>query len=107
MGNASQPSAATPTYPAPAGGGNIKTSLGVTGTSVIKLGAGSVIKALVTVAGSGAGGIYDCTATASAVTANQIAALPATAGPIDISFPCLVGIFVVTGSGQQVSLSYE
>jgi hypothetical protein len=107
MGTASQPSTATPTYPAPGGGGNISTQLGVSGTAVIKLGAGSVIKALVTVAGSGAGGVYDCTATAAAVTANQIAALPAAVGPIDISFPCLVGIFVVTGSGQQVAISYE
>ena len=106
-GNASQPSAATPTYPAPAGGGNVSTALGVSGTKLVKASAGAVIRALVTVAGSGAGGIYDCTATAAAVTANQIAVTPATVGPIDIQFPCLVGIFVVTGSGQQIALSYE
>jgi hypothetical protein len=106
-GNASQPSAATPTYPAPAGGGNVSTLLGVTGTKLVKVSAGAVVRAIVTVAGSGAGGVYDCTATASAVTANQIAVLPAAVGAVDIQFPCLVGIFVIAGSGQQVALSYE
>lgn len=66
-----------------------------------------MIRAVVTVAGSAAGGIYDCTATAAAITANQIAVLPNSVGPIDVSFPCLTGVFVVPGSGQQVSVSYE
>ena len=107
MGNASQPSAAGPVYTAPAGGGNVNTALAVQAPGkLLKPSAGAVIKAIVTVAGSGAGGIYDCTATANAVTANQIVGLPATVGPIDVEFPCLVGIFVIPGSGQQVAVSY-
>ena len=106
MGSPNAPAQATPMYAAPAGGGNVSTSLGISKTTVLKASAGAVIRAIVTVAGS-AGGIYDCTATAAAVTANQIAVLPNAVGPIDIEFPCLVGIFVVPGSGQQVAVSYE
>jgi hypothetical protein len=107
MGSPNQPSNATPSYSCPAGGGNVSTSLAISKTTVVKNSAGAVIRAIVTVAGSGAGGIYDCTATAAAVTANQIAVLPATVGPVDIEFPCMVGIFVVPGSGQQAAVSYQ
>lgn len=107
MGSPNQPSNAAPSYICPAGGGNVSTSLAIAATALVKASAGAVIKANVLVAGSSAGGIYDCTATANAVTANQVAVLPATVGPISIEFPCLVGIFVVPGTGQKVSLSYQ
>ena len=107
MGTPNQPSQAIPTYNAPGAGGNTNVTRGISTTTVVKLGAGAVIKAIVTVAGSGAGAIYDCTATAAAVTANEIASLPTTLGPIDIEFPCLVGIFVVPGTGQQIAISWQ
>jgi hypothetical protein len=28
-------------------------------------------------------------------------------GPISINFPCLTGIFVIPGSGQTLSVSYQ
>jgi len=107
MGSPNAPNNATPSYLCPGGGGNVSTQLAMTGTNLVKNAAGAVIRAIVTVAGSTAGGVYDCTATAAAVTANQIAVLPATVGPVDIEFPCLTGIFVVTGNGQQVAVSYQ
>jgi hypothetical protein len=107
MGNPNQPSQAIPTYNAPGAGGNTNVTRGITATTLIKSGAGAVIKAIVTVVGSGVGGIYDCTATAAAITANQVAVLPETAEIIDIEFPCTVGIFVVPGTGQQITLSWQ
>lgn len=106
MGNPNQPGFATPMYNAPAGGGNISTALNINKPTIVKNTAGSVVKAIVTVAGSAAGGIYD-TSTGGASTGTQIAVLPNSVGAIDIEFPCLSGISVVPGSGQSVSISYE
>jgi hypothetical protein len=102
-----QPSQATPSYPAPGGGGYVQTALGVTGTQVLKKGAGAVIRAVVSVAGSAAGGVFDCTATANAATATQVAVIPNTVGNLDLEFPVTVGVFVQLGNGQVVSFSYE
>ena len=81
------------------------TTLYVTGTQVIKATPGIVCKVNVIVAGA-AGGIYDCATTAAIATANEIASVPATAGPLSIEFPCLVGITYKPGSGQVISISY-
>ena len=74
---------------------------------VVKIGAGAICVATVFAAGSGVGGIYDCTSTAAAVTANQIAQIPETVGPIQLNFPVLTGLTVIPGTGQEVSVSYQ
>jgi len=91
----------------PAANGN-KSALYVNGAKVIKASAGMVAQINVLVAGA-AGAVYDCatTAAAAAVTANQIAVIPATVGPVEIRFPALVGIVVVPGAGQVISVSYD
>lgn len=73
----------------------------------VKAAAGVICVVNVLAAGSGTGTINDCTGTAAAVTANEIAVIPETVGPISLNFPCLLGITVVPGTGQQVSVSYQ
>ena len=89
----------------PAGGK--KSALFINAPTVVKVGAGIIVTCIVIAAGSGIGTINDCTATAAAVTANQIAPIPETAGPIALNFPCATGIVIVPGTGQQVSVSYD
>lgn len=86
-------------------GGN-KTALYCNAPTVIKNGPGSVISANVLVAGA-AGAVYDCIGSANAKTANQIAVIPAAAGPLEINFPCLVGITYLPGASQVTSFSYQ
>ena len=73
---------------------------------VVKASPGMICTAVVLVAGA-AGAIYDCTATAAAVTANEIATLPATIGIYQLEFPCISGIVVIPGASQLVSVSYQ
>jgi hypothetical protein len=88
--------------------GGTNSSLYMNGSTPIiaKAGPGMVCRMNVIVAGS-AGAIYDCTATANAVTANEVAVIPATVGPIALEFPCKVGIVVQLGASQVISLSYQ
>lgn len=96
------PGAATPAYlTAP------NSALCLSASKVLKASAGTVVSMNVLVAGSSPGGIFDCSSTAAtAATANQIATIPNTVGPVELEFPCLVGITVVPGTGQRVSLAY-
>ena len=75
-------------------------------------GEGGTHHALVNAAAGGPGqcdntGGADCTATAAATTANQMASIPETVGTYQLNFPALHGIVVTPGTGQQVSLSYQ
>jgi hypothetical protein len=74
---------------------------------VLKAAPGSIVRANVLVAGSGTGTINDCATTAAIATANEVAVIPETVGPIAIEFPCLVGIAVQLGTGQVVSFAYQ
>jgi hypothetical protein len=89
------------------GVGGINSKLFMNASQVVKPSPGMVCTANVIAAGSGTGGIYDCTSTAAAVTANQICTIPETVGQLQIEFPCLQGITVLLGTGQQVSMSYQ
>lgn len=106
MGSPNQPSNATPSYLCPAGGGFVDTALAITSETVVKSTGGAVVQASVLVAGA-QGAIYDTAGTAGAVTANQVAIIPAAVGMYQLNFPCLMGILVVPGSGQKVSISYQ
>jgi hypothetical protein len=87
--------------------GLVNALLNLNSATVVKKGAGAVISAVVTVAGTVAGGIYDTATTGGGSTGNLIATLPASLGPVAITFPCFVGITVVPGSGQSVSIAYQ
>lgn len=101
------PASAIPVYvvPGPAAGVG-GTALNITTATIVKAAPGTVLNATVVVAGSGAGTINDCLTTGAAAAANQIASLPAAVGSVQLNFPCLVGIVVVPGTGQTISLSY-
>lgn len=95
------------------GVGGVSSALYVgTGTPVmnaggtIKSGPGYVVRANVIVAGA-AGAIYDCIGTANATTANEIAVIPATQGPLNLEFPFFVGLTYVPGAAQVTSFSYQ
>lgn len=101
--NQGDPANATPVYTV----GGTKSALCVTAATIVKAAAGAVMNLEVIVAGA-PGAVYDCAATADAsATANQVAVIPAAVGPVKLEFPCLVGIVVVPGAGQKVSVSYQ
>lgn len=83
-----------------------KTALYINGTKTIKSQPGMIAQVNVLVAGA-AGTVNDCADTASVATANQVAAIPATVGVIELGFPCATGITIAPGAGQVVSVSYR
>lgn len=87
--------------------GGTASSLFITKPTIVKPTPGMICRLNVLAAGSGTGTVNDCTATAAAVTANEIAQIPQTVGPIALEFPCLSGIVVTPGTGQQLSVSYQ
>lgn len=89
------------------GGQASQLAISNTAGAVVKASPGMLIRAIVTVAGSAAGLIYDAAATAGLTTASTVATIPATIGIYELDFPCLTGIVVATGAGQQVSVSYQ
>lgn len=90
------------------GGPSIKTALTITVPTVVKASAGALLEVSVLSTGAAAGSIYDCaTSGAASSTSNQIAVIPQNLGSTDISFPCFVGIFVLPGQGQKVSVTYQ
>lgn len=82
------------------------------GSTVVKAAPGMVVRMNVLTAGTAPGSIFDTattasTAAATASTANLVAIIPNTVGTTILEFPCLVGIMVYPGAGQQVSISYQ
>ena len=61
----------------------------------------------VLVAGTTAGGVYDSSTIAGAVAAAQLAAIPNVIGSYLVDMPFFVGLTVVPGAGQTVSISYD
>lgn len=101
--NLTNPAASAPGYQsAPS------SALSLAVSTVVKASAGTVVRMSVVVGGAGGGGgVFDCASTAAtAATANQVAAIPTAPGVYEFGFPCLVGITVVPGTGQTVSVSY-
>jgi len=75
-------------------------------SAVIKASAGRLCRVSVVTAGSAAGAVHDCAATADAAAGNKLATIPNTVGVYDIDMPCVTGIVYVVGSGQVVTISY-
>ena len=89
-----------------------KTALGITAATVIQATVNEytparIVRVHVTVAGTTAGAVYDATSTSGNSASNQIAVIPNTVGSYLIDTPCLVGLVVVPGSGQTLSVVYE
>lgn len=83
-----------------------KSSLNITANTVVKAQKGRCARVVVIVAGSGAGTLHDAATVAAAATANEIFAIPTTAGSYEIDFPCANGIVVKPGTGQTIAVSY-
>jgi hypothetical protein len=84
-----------------------RRSLNITANTVVKPTPGFVVRVSVVVAGSAAGTINDAATVAAAVTANVIAAIPATVGTYSIEFPATSGIVIKPGSGQTIAVSFN
>ena len=85
--------------------GGLLSSLNITAAAVVKATPGRIAKVAVIVAGA-AGTVNDCATTGTAVAGNVIFEIPAVVGVYPLDWPCLVGIVVVPGAAQVVSVSY-
>lgn len=83
-----------------------KSNLYISTPTAVKSAPGYIARVVVLVAGSATGTVNDCLTSGAAVTANEIAVIPETVGPVVLEFPCLTGIFITPGTGQVVSVSY-
>ena len=83
------------------------SKLDITAATVVKAGPGRLIRVSVLVAGSATGTANDCLTTGAAATANEIFVIPETVGIYTLEWPCLVGIVIVPGTGQTISVSYS
>lgn len=81
--------------------------LNITAATVVKATPGRIVKVQVLVAGTTVGTINDLAVATGAAVANQVATIPNTVGPFDISMVCTTGILVVPGTGQTVAVSYN
>lgn len=77
----------------------------ISAATLVKSGAGRVVRLSITVAGSANGAIYDAN-TVSATT-RKIFTIPNTLGIVDVNFPMGYGIVVAPGTGQTVAVSYS
>lgn len=87
--------------------GGLSSHLDITAATVVKATPGRIAKVVVLVAGSAAGSVNDIATTGGVTTANEVFAIPNTAGVYDLDFPMAVGIVVVPGTGQTLAVSYS
>lgn len=88
-------------------GQGIHSVLNVSAATVVKAMRGRIVKVNVNTAGSTVGLIYDHTTTSGVGAANLVGTIPDVVGTYTFDFPCGVGIVVVPGTGQVVSVSYN
>jgi hypothetical protein len=81
--------------------------LNITAATVVKLTPGVAVTAVVVVAGSAAGAVYDATTTTGNSATNQVGVLPTTAGTVALNALCAAGIVVAPGTGQTIALFYD
>ena len=86
---------------------NIAASTVIGGTTTSSYSGRRIGRVNVIVAGSAVGTVNDCATIAQAAVANQVFSIPNVTGSYQVDFPILVGIVVVTGTGQTVSVSYD
>ncbi len=84
------------------------TQLDISTATVVKAAPGQLVTISVISAGTTVGTANDSLTTAGASIANQIAAIPNTAGSIQqINWKCSNGIVIVPGTGQVISVAYN
>lgn len=81
------------------------TAEGITSTTLVQAGQGRVATVSIVVGGSVNGTIYDCSTIA--LLKNPIYTIPDTIGIVFVNLPVSLGIVVVPGSGQTISISYS
>jgi hypothetical protein len=82
-----------------------KSAFNLSASTVVKAGAGRLMKVSVITAGA-VGSVNDCLTTGAAAVGNQIGVIPAAVGIYTFDWPCLVGIVYVPGAAQVVAISY-
>lgn len=89
------------------GAGGSFTALNVTTATVVKATPGAIVTITVTTAGSTAGAAYDFAATSGYAAANLVGAIPNVLGIYSFNWwPCAVGVTIVPGTGQVLSIAY-
>ena len=83
----------------------LTSKLNISSSTVLKTTNGVLVTINVTTAGSAVGSVYDSATTGAAAT--LIATIPNTAGTYYMQFPFFVGLLVIPGTGQVVSVSYQ
>ncbi|MDA8416053.1 MAG: hypothetical protein M0Z78_03100 [Betaproteobacteria bacterium] len=82
------------------------TVLNISAATLVKTGVGVICRVNVTTAGSTVGGVYDFNATTGEGAANLVSAIPNAVGNYEVYFKCDLGILIVPGTGQVVSVAY-
>ena len=82
------------------------TVLNISAATLVKTGVGVICRVNVTTAGSTVGGVYDFNATTGEGAANLVSAIPDVVGNYEVYFKCDLGILIVPGTGQVVSVAY-
>ncbi len=77
----------------------------LTVATLVRTGAGRLVKVSITTAGSGNGHIYD--ANDASLTTRPIYTIPQTLGVVDVDLPVTSGIVVAPGTGQHVTVSFS
>jgi hypothetical protein len=98
------PISGVPLTPTPSAG---SATLNITAPTVVKASPGRISKVAVIVAGSATGTVNDCLTTGAAAVANQVGVIPTTVGSSTFDWPCAVGIVIVPGTGQTLSVSFN
>lgn len=86
---------------------NIAASTVIAVTTASSYAGRRIARVNVIVAGTTVGTINDALTVAQAAVASQVFSIPNTVGSYQLDFPMFVGIVVVTGTGQTVSVSYD
>ena len=77
----------------------------MTAATLVKGSAGRLAVVVVTTTSTNAGAVYDAPATG--ITTTPIYTIPATVGVYVVNMPVSLGILVVPGTGQTVTVSYS
>ena len=90
--------------PAP---GATSSAIDVSAPTVIKAAPGQVVTVNVTTAGSTTGAIYDLATTSGEDSSSLVGVIPEAVGSYSFgSFPCFVGILIVPGTSQVLSVAF-
>lgn len=80
--------------------------LNITAATVLKVGPGRLVKLVVITAGA-AGTVNDCATTGAAAAANELCALPAVVGPIDMNVAFQTGLVITPGAAQVIAAYFN